>query len=434
MFSSYVLHTNKSLRNLYGDSVRLIRKRVNFFLNNKRWYEEKGVPYTLGLLLHGVPGAGKTSTIKSIAKDTNRHVLNIRLSPNTTVSQLNNLFYSSQVHVVQNGVNKMYDIPIDKRIIVLEDVDCLTDVVLERSSEECGDTPSQKETQKHTSTLEFGGLPPMDLMGGGTSDNEKVSLSTVLNILDGVLEQPGRILIMTSNHPEKLDKALLRPGRIDVIVHFDFCKKHEIKEIVEAFAEVKVSPQIEENFVEGQYTPAEVTQVIFECMEDVDEMLKRLSVPKHDPLGKVEEKVEEALRIIEAVGENALETLQPSPIAMAVAEPVVIEPVVSEPVVIEPVVSEPVVSEPVVSGPTETINDVVTEKQETFSKCMEQKYREQEEVSKAWYKRQKEIYDQRYEITLLTTTKLEEFEQFNEQSLLAYDNQAGSYLELASFR
>lgn len=274
MFSSYVLHTNKSLKNLYGDSVRLIRKRVQFFLNNKRWYEDKGVPYTLGLLLHGVPGAGKTSTIKSIAKDTNRHVLNIKLSANTTVSQLNNLFYNSQVHVLQNGVNKVYDIPIDKRIIVLEDVDCLTDVVLQRSDKE------RKQDVKKASPNNLGTDTGIPMDYSGSIDNEKLSLSTILNILDGVLEQPGRILIMTSNHPDKLDKALLRPGRIDVIVHFDYCKKHEIKEIVEAFADVEVSKTCEHNFIEGQYTPAEVTQIIFESMENKQAMITKLSTPK----------------------------------------------------------------------------------------------------------------------------------------------------------
>jgi hypothetical protein len=279
MFSSYVLYTNKSLRNLYGDSVRLIKKRVHFFLNNKRWYEDKGVPYTLGILLHGVPGAGKTSTIKSIAKDTNRHVLNIKLSSNTTVSQLNNLFYSSQVHIVQNGVNKVYDIPIDKRIIVIEDIDCLTDVVLERGS--INETKKQKETESTTNANNNTMLQQFSMgASGDTGDNEKLTLSTVLNILDGVLEQPGRIIIMTSNHPEKLDRALLRPGRIDVIVRFDFCKTHEMKEIVEAFIETVVPTEDALKFVGGQYTPAEVTQIIFECIEDHKEMFKRLSTPK----------------------------------------------------------------------------------------------------------------------------------------------------------
>jgi hypothetical protein len=261
-FSSYVLHTNKSLKNLYGDAVGVVRKRMNFFLNNKRWYEEKGVPYTLGILLHGVPGAGKTSTIKSIAKDTNRHILNIKLTENTTISQLNNLFYSSSVHVVQNGVNKLFEIPIDKRIIVLEDVDCLTEIVLERSE--------KKEPQKANDTS------APNSQSSSITSNEQVNLSTLLNILDGVLEQPGRILIMTSNHPEKLDRALIRPGRIDVIVKFEHCKKHEITALVEAFTPYKVAKDDEEAFSDNVFTPAKVTQLIFENIDNIPILLQKL--------------------------------------------------------------------------------------------------------------------------------------------------------------
>lgn len=286
MFSKYPLHTNKSLKNIYGDSVKLIRKRVDFFMNNKRWYEEKGVPYTLGILLHGVPGAGKTSCIKSIAKDTNRHILNIRLSENTTVNQLNALFYSSQVQVLYNGENKFFDIPIDKRIIVLEDVDCLTDVVLSRDAVEETMKVIQQENdvkgkseQGNTDELDDFGrrVSPYPINLGGTSgENQKLNLSVLLNILDGVLEQPGRILIMTSNHPEKLDRALIRPGRIDVIVKFDYCKRHEVIEIIEAFTGMKVDNKNINDIADGVYTPAEVTRIIFENIEDIDSIINNL--------------------------------------------------------------------------------------------------------------------------------------------------------------
>jgi DNA-binding protein YbaB len=288
VFSKYPLYTNKSLRNIYGDSVKVIRKRVDFFINNKRWYEEKGVPYTLGLLLHGVPGAGKTSCIKSIAKDTNRHVLNIRLSESTTVSQLNALFYSSQVQVVQNGENKFYDIPIDKRIIVLEDVDCLTDVVLSREAVEEAKKNNQadeiekkvedKELDMYGRNVQLSSYQnPMSTSGV----SQKLNLSILLNILDGVLEQPGRILIMTSNHPEKLDKALIRPGRIDVIVKFDYCKRHEVAEIIEAFTGKKVSKKEIERVADMVFTPAEVTRVIFENIDSIDDIILNLEKNPH---------------------------------------------------------------------------------------------------------------------------------------------------------
>lgn len=281
IFSKYPLHTNKSLKNIYGDSVKIIRKRVDFFVNNKRWYEEKGVPYTLGLLLHGVPGAGKTSCIKSIAKDTNRHVLNIRLSENTTVNQLNALFYSSQVQVLQNGENKFFDIPIDKRIIVLEDVDCLTDVVLSREAAEEVKAMQDKyivENQDNNKSNEIDvyGRPKVPT-GGLSGESQKLNLSILLNILDGVLEQPGRILIMTSNHPEKLDKALVRPGRIDVIVKFDYCKRHEVVEIVEAFTGKKVQSALANNIADAVYTPAEVTRTIFENIDSIEDIINNLN-------------------------------------------------------------------------------------------------------------------------------------------------------------
>jgi hypothetical protein len=151
--------------------------------------------------------------------------------------------------------------------------------VLERGSSI--DTKTQKDTEPTTNASNNTMLQQFSMGAlGDTGDNEKLTLSTVLNILDGVLEQPGRIIIMTSNHPEKLDRALLRPGRIDVIVRFDFCKTHEMKEIVEAFIETVVPTEDALKFVGGQYTPAEVTQIIFECIEDHKEMFKRLSTPK----------------------------------------------------------------------------------------------------------------------------------------------------------
>ena len=56
--------------------------------------------------------------------------------------------------------------------------------------------------------------------GSTTSSGGRLSLSGLLNILDGVASQEGRLLVMTTNHLEKLDKALVRPGRVDRIVHF----------------------------------------------------------------------------------------------------------------------------------------------------------------------------------------------------------------------
>ena len=313
-FTQYPLMTNKSLSNVYGSSLEKVKKRINFFVNNRSWYEQKGVPYTMGILMHGCAGGGKTSTIKSIAKDTNRHIINVKLSEFTTATQLSNLFYSGKVHVLKEGTNVTYDIPIDKVIIVMEDIDCLTNVVLDRTLKKKKKSSKQldmfenagaavviddiikmgipktvEEQQKYIERLDQ--LKDLKQMYASKKafekkveenktkmdDSQKLTLSHILNILDGILETPGRIFIMTSNYPEKLDKALIRPGRIDSIVHFTKCTKEDIIEMIEKICDVSLGNDI--LFPDYVWSPAKVTQVIFENIESLSTIIDTLQNP-----------------------------------------------------------------------------------------------------------------------------------------------------------
>jgi hypothetical protein len=320
-FSMYPLHTNKSLSNVFGTSIQKVRKRVDFFVNNRSWYEKRGVPYTMGILLHGPPGCGKTSFIKAIARDCNRHVINMKLSKFTTVSQLNNLFYSGRVNAVRDGSSTAYAIPIEKTVIVIEDADCLTDIVLDRSlvkkklqDEEAANADTAVFSEARCSLL-IDSLASIGLPGTvrdqnafldkldtlkklkdmhamkeafdkrptafeSPGDAQKLTLSILLNTLDGILETPGRILIMTSNHPERFDKALLRPGRIDSIVHFKKCSPVDIEEMILAICNQQVDPSRLDRLPDQEWTPAEVTQVIFENLEDIDAIMALLEAGK----------------------------------------------------------------------------------------------------------------------------------------------------------
>ena len=66
------------------------------------------------------------------------------------------------------------------------------------------------------------GPHPFELVGKWKDSSDDLNLAGILNVLDGVVDCPGRILIMTSNHPEKLDPALIRPGRIDRRIFLDY--------------------------------------------------------------------------------------------------------------------------------------------------------------------------------------------------------------------
>ena len=95
-------------------------------------------------------------------------------------------------------------IPIDQRIYVLEEIDAIGNIVKQRQNTNAGNDKPE-------------------------SLNDEVTLAEILTVLDGTMEVPGRIIIMTSNHPETLDRALVRPGRIDVHVHFGFSKCEKIR-------------------------------------------------------------------------------------------------------------------------------------------------------------------------------------------------------------
>jgi hypothetical protein len=100
-----------------------------------------------------------------------------------------------------------------------------------------------------------------------------------LNILDGVLEIPGRIVIMTSNHIQKLDHALIRPGRIDVIADFKKCLNQTLIEMIEFFYDIKTNNEdrIRINSLNEEIlSPAEMGKLMFEHIDNYLNVIEKL--------------------------------------------------------------------------------------------------------------------------------------------------------------
>jgi Cdc6-like AAA superfamily ATPase len=279
-FTMSKLYTNKSMDNVYGSAMDIVRKRVRFFINNKKWYQDKGVPHTLGIMLYGEPGCGKTSMIKALSRECQRHVFNIKLSDYTTVSQISNLFFNERVCVVKDGANNYYNIPIDKRVIVLEDIDCLSKIFAAREAAAADDQVTPEIESYGFNNPMFNAVAPLkisQLAPQQVQHSQKLTLSYFLNVLDGVLETPGRIVILTSNHPEKLDPALIRPGRVDLKVHFQRCTREDIREMISKITGECVTAEDLSDVPDMVWTPAEVTQKIFELIDEpVSDIIKVL--------------------------------------------------------------------------------------------------------------------------------------------------------------
>jgi hypothetical protein len=278
MFTKSKFTSNRTLNNVYLRQIGELRQRVEFFMRRRDWYDSKGIPHTLGIVMYGVPGCGKTSTIKGIANETKRHIFNISLSEIKTKETLKDLFYNEQVHILHDGKTDVLTIPLKHRLYVIEDIDAMESVVLKRSVQDKkrdeekklkmeAEMEILKETQGET-------IAKRMMQGKKDEDRDKLDLATLLNVLDGVRETPGRIIVLSTNYPERLDEALLRPGRFDMMLEFEKHSCKVLQQHIEQHYDIKLTEkqlvQIFKPELEKKWTPAEVSQILFRRIGDVD--------------------------------------------------------------------------------------------------------------------------------------------------------------------
>ena len=265
IYTKHSFHTTRSFDNVFFEKRDKVKKHVDFFLNRKDWYEKKGIPYTLGFMFHGDPGCGKTSTIKAIANTARRHIINIQLSQIKTKEQLRHLFFNDDIHVSDGIKTERFTIPVHERLYVIEDIDAMGDAVLERKWKK----PVVKK-EKPTGDDAW-----MQAKMQDEEEIEPIDLSFLLNLLDGTLEASGRILAISSNFPERIDKALIRPGRIDMIVHFRKCNRQILREMVDSFYDQAFEDWTNET-LDYKWSPAEVNQILFRNFTSPEEALEEL--------------------------------------------------------------------------------------------------------------------------------------------------------------
>ena len=247
--------TNRTFKNVFFEERDHVKDRVNFFLTRRDWYDAKGIPYTLGFMFHGPPGVGKTSTIKAIANEGKRHIINVQLSEIKTKAQLHHLFFNDEVHVWNGVQTEKYTIPVSERLYVIEDIDAMGDTVLRREWKKPVAASSKPKEDD-------------PFLNREKEEKDTIDLAFILNLLDGTLEANGRILAITTNFPERIDRALIRPGRIDMIVNFKKCNLAVVQEMVRSFYDSDTI--VNDESLNYKWSPAEVNQILFRNFGNVE--------------------------------------------------------------------------------------------------------------------------------------------------------------------
>lgn len=163
------------------DKETLIKDIIEF-KENKQWYNETNIPYKRTYCFYGFPGTGKTTLSFAIAAELKRNIYVLNLQSISNDKALQDLFCNIPSHSV----------------MLIEDID----------------SPFVKRENK---------------------DQSKISFSCLLNCLDGAFSKEGIVTIITTNHIEKLDPALIREGRVNIKMEIKYASSIEIKEYFNIF-------------------------------------------------------------------------------------------------------------------------------------------------------------------------------------------------------
>jgi SpoVK/Ycf46/Vps4 family AAA+-type ATPase len=287
-----LFHSSKTFQNIFFENKDAILDKLNFFIHNREWYDTHGIPYTLGIGLYGPPGTGKTSFIKALANYLgDRHLVNMPMIRIQTKKQLNDFYYETRY----SELNIIGSVGFMQKIIVFEDIDCAGDIVLERNPKK--DDIKQTQSDENIDFTEIKLSDKLNHMDEEIKNTirenianesrkfmtkltipqeERITLDDILNLWDGIHETPGRVLIISSNHYDKLDAAIRRPGRIDITIELKNASRGVISDMYSHFYDKPISTDILSTITPELYSPAEIVNLYTMYRNDESGFLKRL--------------------------------------------------------------------------------------------------------------------------------------------------------------
>ncbi|XP_024982065.1 AAA-ATPase At3g50940-like [Cynara cardunculus var. scolymus] len=212
-----------------ADMKEMVKKDLDRFVARREYYRKVGKAWKRGYLLHGPPGTGKSSLIAAIVNYLNFDIYDLELTDIKSNSELRSLLVATA----------------NRSILVVEDIDCSVELH-DRVAVEAAKAVGRKKRENYPKEKE-------------------VTLSGFLNFVDGLWSSCGdeRIIIFTTNRKNKLDPALIRPGRMDLHIHMSYCTPCGFRLLASNYLGITqhdLFNQIEDLMSEVNVTPAEVAE------------------------------------------------------------------------------------------------------------------------------------------------------------------------------
>jgi hypothetical protein len=247
--SRHIKTDKKPMAHLYlpKDEKNLLVNYLSNYKNNRDKYDQFGITYKGGVLLSGEPGCGKSSTIVAMATYLGKDIYYMDLAHIKTNHELKLCVDHVSINSQNGG------------IIIFEDIDCMSEIVKCRNYNNFNSIVEEISQESTSITKNM------------NTENDALSLSFLLNILDGTMAPEDVIFVITTNHPEVLDRALIRPGRMDISINIKKCCREQLKDIYYDLFGVELNDSVINRFKEYNFITAEIIMYLFHnTYKDVD--------------------------------------------------------------------------------------------------------------------------------------------------------------------
>jgi ATP-dependent 26S proteasome regulatory subunit len=208
---------------LRKDDMDKLNNSLHMFLEDKDFLDDLGIQHKLGILLHGLAGTGKSSTVNYIATYLKKNIYCVDFKTIKT----NNDFMEIINYVNKNCVNG--------GILTFEDIDTMGDVLYKRVK-----------------------ISEDSLVELCSKIDQDLTLDYILNVFQGSLTPSGFVFIATTNHLNVLDEALYRDGRFDIKIDMKLCDHYQIQSIYKKIMKRQISDELLLKIKEDTYRPVSI--------------------------------------------------------------------------------------------------------------------------------------------------------------------------------